>query len=427
MKAQGSFTRAGLALAATSLAALIASCGAAKTPTDVACAGGETRTQIDCSSEISYQGYSTKGGFGVMNLASGEAKHEDIALRRVDENTEQFVAMQTRLCRDYNACVLDKDAYAQEARTIRERLGRVPALISAIRSAGSDDERRRAIDELYRDTVPEDKRVEEVTFRLGMDAELPDSAGGGKVGMRPGMPLPTNAKVAFTVEVSPEAYLYIFQKAPGGGITVLFPDERIGTQNPLRGGARIPTGSMRFRLNDQDVGTEQVFIAASRKPIPNLEASLKRVSSGQIESMKDDSLLKSFDRVPAEEPKTKCRAFVLDTGSQDSGCTRSRGLVLEDSDGSSSSSSSTASPAIAARTEPGDDVIVKVFAFNHTTEPQYVAMAKEGKTRGGNILEKGPRGQEPDAPRSRGGNILEKGPRDQEPDAPRSRGGNILE
>src|SRR5262249_40121631 len=150
MKAKGSFTRAGLALGAASLAALIASCSGAKSPTDVACAGGENRTQIDCTSEISYQGYSTKGGFGVLNLASGEAKHEDIALRRVDENTEQFVAMQTRLCRDYNACVLDKEAYASETRTIRERLGRVPALVAAVRSASSDEDRRRAVDELYR-------------------------------------------------------------------------------------------------------------------------------------------------------------------------------------------------------------------------------------------------------------------------------------
>jgi hypothetical protein len=418
--------RAGAAFVTASLAGLIGSCSSAQTPPrDVACAGGETRNQIDCSSEISYQGYSTKGGFGVANLASGEAKHEDIALRRVDEQTAQFVAMQTRLCRDYNACVLDKDTYAQETRSVRERLSRVPALIAAIKGAGSDVDRRRAIDELYRDTVPEDKRVEEVTFRLGMDAELPNSAGGGKISMRPGMPLPTNAKVAFTVEVSPEAHLYIFQKAPNGGLTVLFPDERIGTQNPLRGGARIPSGSMRFRLNDQDLGTEQVFIAASRRPIPNLEASLKRVSSGQIESMKDDNLLKSFDRIPAEEPKTKCRAFVLETGSEDSGCTRSRGLVLEDSEGSAGTPTSAA-PALAARTEPGDDLIVKVFAFNHTTEPQYIAMAKEGRTRGAVILEKDG-GKDGDPPRSRGAVILEKGQRDDQPEQPRSRGAVILE
>ena len=75
--------------------------------------------------------------------------------------------------------------------------------------------------------------------------------------------------MAFHVQVSAEAYVYLFQVSPDGGLVVLFPNDRIGTRNPLAPGApaRIPPGTASFRLNEKDLGTEKVYIAVSRREI----------------------------------------------------------------------------------------------------------------------------------------------------------------
>ena len=42
--------------------------------------------------------------------------------------------------------------------------------------------------------------------------------------------------VSFEVSVSADAHVYIFQSSPKSGLTVLFPDARIGTQNLIYAG-----------------------------------------------------------------------------------------------------------------------------------------------------------------------------------------------
>src|SRR6185436_14679502 len=159
--------------------------------------------------------------------------------------------------------------------------------------------------------------------------------GGGYVDVRPQMPLPTNARIAFTVAVTPQAFVYIFQKAPNGSLTTLFPDERIGTSNPLQGGqnARIPGGKMSFRLNEKDLGIENVYIAVSRKPLERLEQALAKVSSGKVEKIGDDSMLQSFSALPqpaapgaGAAPQGCTRALELDAPAPaGGGCRKSRG------------------------------------------------------------------------------------------------------
>jgi hypothetical protein len=358
------------ALLCAAVWALVASaCSSAATP-EVSGCGDKPRERIDCSSEIAYQGSKTEGGFGVAGLASGGAGNETRALRRVDEETERFIAMQSRLCRDYNACVLDADTYARESKQIRERVTRIPELAAAVRSAPSETERVRAMDELYRSAVPEERRPEEVSFRFEMKAELPASAGGKRFAVAPGDMLPTGARVSFEVSVSADAHVYIFQSSPKSGLTVLFPDARIGTQNPLREGqiAAIPGGKQSFRLDDKDLGTERVFIAVSRERVANLDDALARVASGKVNALADDAVLArvgGMDEGGADKCKT--RGLVLDTGTP-AGCARSRGLVL---DGPSEEGAS-----IAARTEPGDDLIVKVLPFQHVAELGYTPPAR---------------------------------------------------
>jgi len=395
--------RSSIWILAATLSAGVVSCGppsqkGAQAGEEVSCPSGPRKAR-DCTSEVQYSGSKTEGSLSVASLGGGSAKHEEVALRRVDEETERFIATQNQLCRDYNSCALGVDDYNREAKEIRDRVSRIPALKEALKNAKSDAERTKIIDELYRGTVPDDKRTEEVTFRLGMEAKLPDSVGGGYVDVRPQMPLPTNARVAFTVNVSPQAFVYIFQKAPNGSLTTLFPDERIGTQNPLAGGqaARIPSGKMSFRLNEKDLGVENVYIAVSRKPLERLEQALARVSSGKVEKIGDDTMLQSFSALPqpaaGAAPQGCTRALELDAPAPPGGgCRKSRGLELDDGGGSPHTPGGGAPPTFAVRTEPGDDLIVKVFCFQHLSEQDYQAKLNQGtkpetKTRGGVILE----------------------------------------
>ncbi len=367
--------------AAVGAALGLLACGGS-TPSGAPSTGSPTsceRERVDCTSEISYQGAKTEGGFGLAGIASGGVGYEERALRRVDEETERFIAMQSRLCRDYNACVLDPDTYARESKTIRDRMARIPELAQAVRSAPNDGDRVRAVDELYRSTVPEERRPEEVSFRFAMYAEMPKNLGGKRVFVSPGDRLPSGARVSFAIDVSADAHVYIFQSSPKSGITVLFPDARIGTENPLRAGesARIPAGNQAFRLDDKDLGIERVFIAVSRERIDNLDQALARVASGKVSALGDDQTLAAVGSIDeGGDAKCKTRGLVLESGG-DGGCARSRGLVLD--------TDSAAPTSIAARTEPGDGVIVKVLPFEHVAEGAF--KKDPGPRRGATIEE----------------------------------------
>jgi hypothetical protein len=412
-----------LSIGAAAVAGILlasASC-TVKTASNVDC-GGQKRPSVDCSSEVSYQGYKADGGFGIMNLASGAAKFEETALRRITDATERFITVQTRLCRDYNACALDKNEYNSESRDIRDKLEKIPVLVEKIKTAPSADDRVEALDSLYRHTVPSEQRVEEVALKLALEADLPQDVGGQRITVRPGAPLPTETRVWFWVEAMPKAYVYIFQKSAKGEVSVLFPDERIGTTNPLAGESRvrIPNGDLKFRVNDKDIGTEHIYFAASRTPLPSLDQALARVREGKTTTIGQDKLLSGFESLPTTgSTDRKCRGLELDAidaARPTVGCTRTRGLTLDVSGGFGEGAS------IGAVTEPGDALIVYNFTFEHTTLAGYGEAAKRfasqaPKTRGGVILER-------TGPKTRGGVILERG---EDPKKPRTRGGVILE
>jgi len=374
---------------------------------------GETRPLIDCASEVAYQGAAAQGALKVGGFVDGLASYEEKALRRVDEETERYVAQQSHLCRDYNACALDKDGYQKESRAVRDRLNRIPELRDGLEKAASDDDKAKAVDALYRLVVPADKRVEEVTVSLGVEAELP---GGGHVQVGRGTALPTEARVAFSVQVSAESYVYIFQVSPDGSLVVLFPSDRIGTRNPLAPGgpARIPSGNGNFRLNERDLGTEKVYIAVSRRELTRVADALARVNAGQVTSLAGDVTLSAIGSIggpskpcarssrpsPAaglrvttgaapptarvsagfelhalEGPPRPADAVagtrgleLFDDGSGSGGCARSRGLELV-----GSGDAGMPAATMVARTEPGDGVIVKIVTFEHLTPQAFAA------------------------------------------------------
>ena len=130
---------------------------------------------------------------------------------------------------------------------------------------------------------------------------------------------------------------------------------------------QIPGQGAYYCLDDQDLGTEHVFIVVSHQEIASLSAALDRVNAGQITKIGGDQLLSTFSTIAPGLPPEDCKTRALrleGPGSGSASCTRSRGLVLE---------TAPSAASIAVRTDPGDDHIVKVFPFEHVTESAYRA------------------------------------------------------
>ncbi len=316
--------------------------------------GGEERVQLSCESEFKYEGRNIEGGFSALGIGAANAKTDEIALRQIDQQTEQFVAQARRLCDEYNACVLDKQTYGTRSENLRRRMSKVPELYDNVKAATAPEQRTKALAAAYQELVPADAR-RELSLELGVRAKKPDQASASLVTL--GSSLPTNSRVSFSLKVSHAAHVYLFQKSPDGTVNVLFPDPRIATKNPIPPEVelRIPSGEASFRLNEKDVGTERVYVVASLEPLANLEQSAQRVAAGQ----KPEGQLAAVAQIPQNSGACKQRALELDDGTTPP-CVRSRGLELEPDSQSASGAS------LRARTEAADSVLVQVFAFEHT-------------------------------------------------------------
>ena len=370
--------------------------------------GGKPRAAADCAA--------AKGGGGDLKVSGAQTKPEETAMTRINASVEELYAEHGSLCESYNACSIDEAAYSSKTGPLKERIEVLRKAIADMGQAQSYGARKRALDVAYRSAVPPEKRVEELTFRMGLQAELPAGLGGKTVDIKPGSVLPTNARVLFAFEVSKDAHLYIFQRTPSDEVTVLFPDKRIGTQNPLKAGTwvEIPPEGKRFRVNDKDLGDENVYIVASQKPISSLDGALQKVKDGAVAKITDDNLLKAFTSVvPGTPPKEGCTRGLLfedDAGTKPiiQACTRTRGLVLDGPSPSNRISSGVGgrdafggvmvdqptsvrtdrpgsaphTPVMEVVTDPGDSVIVKVFPFRHVTEAAYPEAVLAGGSRG---------------------------------------------
>ena len=331
--------------------------------------------QLSCDSEVAYQGVKVEGSVHVLNIAGGKGAFNDTALRDVNQAIERYIAGQTRLCREYNACIVDGPTYHAEAAKAREHLAGLEGLADQYNSAKSVPDRAKAADAIYAKTSGRTETP--LSFRMVMEAAIPDALGGGNIVVPPNYPLPTGARVAFTFQTSNDAYVYIFQVNAQKEVSVLFPDERIDTRNPLPGGTpkAIPPSGQRFRLDDKGVGVENVYLVVSRKPIEVLNATLRKFADGNVALIGQDSLLAGFGTVAPGSPPAECgtrtRDLKLESSNEGAapGCTRTRGLVLDDAP----EPGRAVTHSMEARTETGDDTIVKVFPFQHVVEGEYRA------------------------------------------------------
>jgi hypothetical protein len=328
--------------------------GDAKAP--VKC-GGEERVPLSCESEFKYEGRNIEGGFSALGFGSANAKTDETALRQIDQQTEQYAAQSKRLCEEYNGCVVDKETYATRSENLRRRMAKVPELYDGLKAATDPAARRKALADAYQALVPDEAR-RELSLSLAVQAKKPSDAGFAAVAA--GSALPTETRVAFSIQVSHPAHVYLFQKSPDGKLSVLFPDARIATQNPIQAGAelRIPPGNGAFRLNDKDIGTERVYVVASLEALPNLAQAAAQVASGG----QPQGALAKVAQVSSNQAQPNCNERGLeldDTSSSSNGCVRPRGLELDPEPAGSSAS-------LRARTEAADSILFQVFSFEHT-------------------------------------------------------------
>jgi len=94
-------------------------------------------------------------------------------------------------------------------------------------------------------------------------------------GQRPvamGSTLKTGDRIALSVSVTSPAYIYVLQFFPDGKAGILFPGP--GEERAMSGTQRIP-GTGWFEL-DEVVGTENVYVIASKEPLAQADAAVKR-------------------------------------------------------------------------------------------------------------------------------------------------------
>jgi hypothetical protein len=305
---------------------------------------------LNCASEFP----STSVQFLTLSRGdAGAAGTETTALVQIDDEKGKLEAQALQACNNYNNCVISADTYRQQSQPLEEQLGQVAPLFDGIRQSDSEQKRIVAVSTAYQTFVPTERRTE-LVLEFAIYAQRPNESGFFPIGQNAS--LPTNAHLYFTIRLSRAGYVYLFQRAPGGSIVTLFPDSvHIALANPVPSGQtlRIPDGGATFRVNEQDIGTESVYIVTSLDAVPSLQTAVERLNS----DAGVDTTLASLAEVKSEKDPSCSRA--LEYSPDPTKCSRSRGLEYE---GVSSDAS------FRSRTEAADSMIVQVFTFQHTAQ-----------------------------------------------------------
>jgi hypothetical protein len=288
--------------------------------------------------------------------AGGETEVK--ALRSVDQQVERMAAEHLELCKQHNACILDKDQYRRESQKLRERHAKLPLMMEAIKAAPDAESRRKAIREAWLTVVPEEERSE-LRLSYAVAAKRPTSP--TMTSVQSGEALPSGTRLAFGIRVSKPAHVYLVQrKGQQKKLEVLFPDPQIPVTNPVAAltNVRIPGEGQSYTLDAEDLGLEQVFVIVSLRPLGDLESKLATLSPASTSALEA-----ALAGVASAGRTDECtRGLTLDGGTGD--CSLSRGLVLAPAQGESLGM--TGAPPVTLTSEAADDTIFAVFSFNHT-------------------------------------------------------------
>jgi hypothetical protein len=179
----------------------------------------------------------------------------------------------------------------------------------------------------------------------------------------PGESLRKGDGVAFELQASLPAYLYLVQLTGASGeLNVLFPDPAIAVHNPIAAGGtvRIPDARF-FVLDDHDIGTEQVYIIASTHEIPQLDAALGQLRGGHSPSHRQEAIASLSSVATAQRPDCKGRKLSLAPEPEGDPCPLGRGLKLPDAPTVAGAHRSSLRHAVT----PGDDTLFTSFSFRH--------------------------------------------------------------
>lgn len=322
--------------------------------------------RLQCNNPVSYDGKKVGGEVALGSIFGIEAGGSDIALRDPRPAVESYYAAISSLCEQLNSGVLEKEQYVARADALTHRL------MGDLNPTGSQEQAFQAV---YQQLVPQ--AGPGLELELVMRAQ-PASGGAERV-IRPNEPVPTGARVRFSVRTSSSAHVYMLQKTQRDGVTALYPHAQLALNNPLEAGRVYeipPTAEQWFSVNAEDVGIENVYVVASLTPLSDLEAALAQLGSAQgavninqIEALQPLTTLK-----PGFTGKD-CGARGLELAGARPSCTRTRGLVLV---GAKDNLVPDARPAVSlkVRTSPADSMILKVFPWNHVTADQYAEAAR---------------------------------------------------
>jgi hypothetical protein len=183
----------------------------------------------------------------------------------VRESTEHLAINLEGLCQDYNACVLDRERYAEEAARIRELLSRHMRL-------AEEQKHERAPDPERGDLLWSNARPDLAGARLSLAYRVEVRSDGGYRPHRSGDVLHSGDEVRFVLAPSRTAFVYVLLLSSQGTSVRLFPAPEYGLDNPVAEGARVtlpPPARARLQL-DSVTGVEHLQIVASSKPLDAL-------------------------------------------------------------------------------------------------------------------------------------------------------------
>jgi hypothetical protein len=226
---------------------------------------------------------------------------------------------------------------------------------------GNPDALRLAFGELYAAAVPSAQQARS-QLAMALSVEAKDESFASRV-VRNGETLRPGTQVVLGVRVSQPAHVYVFQKRSANqSIAVLFPNAQAANpQNPVPAGTllRIPPNGEALTLDKKDLGRQDVYVAVAKEPLSDLAAALRNATMGDAAPSQsvEQAVAKLFEQ-GAPECAGRQRGLML-TATQGCGSLL-RGLTMSQPEPTLVES---AKSTVAARTRPGDSVILQTFSF----------------------------------------------------------------
>jgi hypothetical protein len=311
----------------------------------VECTDGTTRRAMDCQTELGLRErvVAANATLGSAGIGIG-GRYEERAKGQVTDSTYQLALRLESLCSEYNACAVDVDGYSAQAEQIRQQLTTHVTLVEGLGGSASAE----AGDQIWRNAVPD-----LAALRLEIDVRIEARPKGSNTTIvhEDGQPLHSGDGMRVVVRSTVPAHVYILLLASNGEPSVLFPDARMGLQNPLPAGSEVAIPNDGTFVLDNVRGDEHIEVLASAQPLADLEQRMAALA-GAPAKKPEEGVLGSIGGLLCDEGGRRGIEYRKSSASCD-GATQ-RGIVYR---------KSGEAPRVAAR--PNDNVIVYQHRIDH--------------------------------------------------------------